>query len=87
MGDKRISAQELSPDIIFSWKPKPASLAALQFDPEWVRKDLRETLEIAREHGCVLEIIIKDTHTFNFEPWRFDERTQIAMEEAQRAAE
>jgi hypothetical protein len=34
-----------------------------------------------------LEIILKDTHTCNHQPVRFDRWTQIAMEEAQRSAE
>ena len=53
-------------------------------DPEWVRQDIRETVDIAREHDCVLEIIIKDTHTCNQQPWRFDAWCHIAMEEAKR---
>jgi hypothetical protein len=82
--DKRISAEALGPDIIFSWKPNPATLAAVEFDPEWVRRDIRETVAIAKQHGCVLEMVIKDTHTCNHQPWRFDEWCRIAMEEAER---
>ncbi len=85
--DKTISARKLGPDIIYSWKPNPAPIAAIEFDPEWVRRDIRETIEIAADHGCVLEIILKDTHTCNNQPWRFDEWTKIAMQEALRAAE
>ncbi len=84
--DKRLSAQKLGGDVIYSWKPNPATLAAVQFDPDWVRRDIRETVDIAREHGCVLEIIIKDTHTCNHEPWRFDQWNKIAKEEAERGA-
>jgi len=83
--DKRISAEKLQGNVIFSWKPNPATLAAVGFDPEWVRRDIRETVDIAREHGCALEMIIKDTHTCNNQPWRFDEWTEIAMQEAERA--
>jgi len=85
--DKRMSAEKLKSDVIYSWKPNPAALAGIQFDEDWVRQDIRETCDIAREHGCVLEIILKDTHTCNHQPVRFDRWTQIAMEEAQRSAE
>ncbi len=85
--DKRISAEKLGDEIIFSWKPNPAPLAAFSFDEELVRRDIRETIEIAKAHGCVLEIILKDTHTCRNEPWRFDRWSEIAMEEAERAAE
>jgi hypothetical protein len=85
--DKRMSAEKLKSDVIYSWKPNPAPLAGIQFDEDWVRQDIRETCDIAREHDCVLEIILKDTHTCNHQPVRFDRWTQIAMEEAQRSAE
>jgi hypothetical protein len=82
--DKRISAEKLGGEVIFSWKPNPAALAAVTFDPDWVRADIRETVDIARANDCVLEIIIKDTHTCNQQPERFDEWTAIAMQEAER---
>jgi len=85
--DKRISAEKLGSRIIFGWKPNPAYLAGVEFDGELVRQDIRETVDICKEYGCALEMTIKDTHTCNYQPWRFDEWTRIAMEEAQRAAE
>jgi len=84
--DKRISAEKLGSGIVFCWKPNPAYVAAIQFDPELVRRDVRETIEICAQHGCPLEITIKDTHTCNHQPWRFDEWTRIAREECLRAA-
>jgi len=59
----------------------------VDFDPEWVRRDIRETVDLAREHACPLEIILKDTHTANHQPWRFDEWSRIALEEAVRGGE
>ncbi len=85
--DKRISADALGPDYIFSWKPNPAYLAAIEFDPDLVRRDIRETVDIARNHGCVLEMILKDTHTCNSDPARFDLWTKVALEETLRAVE
>jgi len=81
--DKRACAEMLGSEVVYSWKPNPAYVAAGEFDPELVRRDIRETMVIAREHGCALEIILKDTHTCNHQPRRFDEWTRIAMEEAQ----
>ena len=43
---------------------------------------IRETLDVAR--GCVVEMSLKDTHTCNQQPWRFDEWTRVAQEETQR---
>lgn len=85
--DKRISAEKLGPNYVYSWKPNPAPIAAVQFNPDVVRRDIRETIEITKANGCVLEIILKDTHTCNNEPWRFDEWSRIAMEEVLRSVE
>lgn len=80
--DKAMSAEQLGGEIIFSWKPNPAALAGVGFDPEWVRSDIRETVAIARANGCKLEIVLKDTHTCQHHPERFDEWGQIARQEA-----
>lgn len=85
--DKRISAEKLGNKVIYNWKPNPATLAGVQFDPEWVRQDIRETLEIARANDCVLDIVLKDTHTCNGDPARFDQWGRIAREEVMRSLE
>jgi hypothetical protein len=85
--DKRMSAEKLGSKIIFGWKPNPAYLAAVEFDGDLVRRDIRETVAICKEYRCALEMTIKDTHTCNHQPGRFDEWTRIAMEESIRAAE
>ncbi len=82
--DKRICAEKLGNKAVYSWKPNPAYLAGVSLDADLVRRDIRETVEICREHGCTLEIILKDTHTCNHHPERFDAWTKIAMEEATR---
>ena len=82
--DRAIAAESLQDQYIYSWKPNPAHLAAIHFDAEALRRHIRETLEITR--GCVVEMILKDTHTCNHHPDRFDLWAQIAQEEAERAA-
>jgi hypothetical protein len=46
-----------------------------------VRKYIRRALEITQREGCVLEIVLKDTHTCEHRPERFDRWTQIARQE------
>jgi hypothetical protein len=84
--DVRRSAEQLQGNVIFSWKPNPAPLAAISFDDEAVRRDLRRTLEIAAEHGCVIEVVLKDTHTCNGDPQRFDRWAQIALSQVAESA-
>jgi hypothetical protein len=81
--DVRISAERLKGDYIFSWKPQPAHLVG-EFSEPLVRGYLRDTLEVARRHGCVLEVILKDTHTCEHHPERFDRWLRIAREEIER---
>jgi hypothetical protein len=71
-------ADLLKDKYIFSWKPNPSYLAHDHFDGEFVKKDIQHTLNAARE--CVLEIILKDTHTCRNEPQRFTQWSKIVRE-------
>lgn len=63
--------------------PVDTALAGVGFDPQWVREDLRETITLAREHDYRLEIVLKDTHTCQHHPERFDQWAKIAREEVE----
>jgi hypothetical protein len=76
--DQKLLADKLGINYIFSRKPNP-SLICVSFDEEVIRKDIRETLEIAG--GGVLEIIMKDTHTVQGQPWRISRWVEIVREE------
>ncbi len=58
-------------------KPNPAYLVG-QFDAGQTREYLGQALEATR--GCVVEVILKDTHTCEHHPERFTEWTQVARE-------
>jgi hypothetical protein len=74
-----ICAEKLKGDFIFSWKPNPAQLVG-DFNEKTVREYILHTVKAAQRHGCVLEMILKDTHTCEHHPERFDRWTQIARE-------
>lgn len=82
--DRRVAAEALEDRYVYSWKPHPAYLADVEFSPEAVRTYIRGALEDSR--GCVVEMVLKDTHTCNGDPDRFDLWTRIAKEEARRLA-
>lgn len=71
------SAEQLKGNYIFSWKPHPSHLVG-DYAPERIRSYIRHTVEVAKAHGCVLEMILKDTHTCENRPERFDEWARIA---------
>jgi hypothetical protein len=80
------SAARLGGTAIFSWKPHPAHLVG-DFDAAALRAYISHTLDVARANGCVLEMILKDTHTCEHHPERFDAWTRIAREEIRAAVD
>ncbi len=72
-------AEQLGRRCILSWKPHPGHLVG-GFDADHVRAYLREAVGAAQAHGCVFEMILKDTHTCEHHPERFDQWTRIARE-------
>ena len=70
-------AEKLGNKYIFSWKPHPAHLVG-DFDPARIKEYIRHTLEVTR--GCVIEMILKDTHTCENHPERFTIWTDIAQD-------
>ena len=71
-------AAAIGGDFVFSRKPTPALLAVDHFNGGNVEQDLRETIRICREHGCPLELILKDISTVRYEPQRLWEWAKIA---------
>lgn len=69
------AAAGLANRAIFSWKPQPAMLVGT-FDSPAIERYLQHTVDVAGEGS--LELILKDTHTCEHHPERFDEWTRIA---------
>ena len=65
---------------IFAWKPNPAVFVTDKWDPESIRKDLREHIKKAMDGGCVLEIYMKDISTVSYHPEHLWEWAKIARE-------
>lgn len=70
-------AEKLKGDCIFSWKPHPSYLVG-EFDTEKIRKYIKHTVDVTKD--CVIEIILKDTHTCENHPERFTQWTDIVRE-------
>ena len=80
------STEQLRGNYILSWKTDPRDLVGA-YSPERIRQRIHSALESAREHGSVFEMILKDTHTCDNRPKRFDTWSQIAREEVNRVME
>jgi len=81
--DVAACAEKLGDRAIYSWKPHPGHLVGA-FDADAVRAYIRHTLEVTRANGCIVEMILKDTHTCENHPERFDRWCRIAREEVER---
>lgn len=80
--DVRYLAEQLGKNYIFSRKPNPSDLSFPTIDEEYIRKGLRDTLEMTR--GCHVELIMKDNHTIGHNPENVIRWCRIAREEAER---
>ena len=69
--DVRKSAQKMKGDYIFSWKPNPAQLCGT-YDPAQIREYIKSAIAVCRENGCQMEMVLKDTHTCENRPERFE---------------
>jgi hypothetical protein len=77
--DLEKGAERIGKDFVFSRKPNPAFLAVDTFDPEMVEKDLKQTLDACKRHGCPVELILKDISTVRYDPQRLWQWVDIAM--------
>ncbi len=74
--DRRRAAEKLGRSYVYVYKPVPTPLASEQFDLDFATRQLRETLDIAKDN--VVHIVMKDTSTFQNQPWRIGEWTKMA---------
>ena len=77
--DQEFIAEAMGRNYVFSRKPNPTLISTERFDEDAIRKDLRYTLDVAK--NCEVELIMKDVHTLAGEPWRLARWVQIAREE------
>jgi len=82
--DEEFMAEALGSDYIYSRKPNPTLISIDYFDEDLIRKDLRNTLTIAKD--CNVEIVMKDVHTLAGEPQRMARWVAIAREVIDAAA-
>lgn len=80
--DQEVSAATLGRSYVYSRKPNPAPVC-VDFDEDAIRREFRQTLSFAGD--LPLEIIMKDTHTVQEEPWRLARWVEIGREEISRA--
>ncbi len=70
--------EELEDKYVYVWKPNPSDLAAESFNEDLIRKKIKQGFELTKD--CIVNIIMKDTHTLRNEPDRLKKWARIAKE-------
>ena len=82
--DVEVGAAAVGRDLVFAYKPNPATMAGDMWDLTAVRADLRAVFEKTR--GCPLAVLMKDLHTCNGHPERMWDWTRTALDLAEEFA-
>jgi hypothetical protein len=72
------AVENVGDDYVFSYKPNPAIVVTIEWNPELARKNLEQVLEKAK--GCHIKIILKDISTVRYQPQRLWEWEKMVME-------
>jgi hypothetical protein len=80
MSDVKMGAEKIGKDYIVSWRPNPATMVSNGFDPDSIRKIIRQALKDSK--GCSIEIMLKELMTVQGDLSRLFKWTEIANQEA-----
>ncbi len=72
-------ADQIGKDYVVSWRPNPATMVSSGFDPDNVRKIIRQALKDSR--GCSIEVMLKELMTVEGDLTRLFKWTEIANQE------
>jgi hypothetical protein len=75
--DVQRCAEQIGDEYVMSWRPSPAEMVSILFDPHHIRKTVRGALDAARANGCHMDITLKDVETVQGCPERIHEWVKI----------
>jgi hypothetical protein len=78
--DVRRCAEQIGDTYVMSWRPSPAEMVSLQFDPDHIRETVCGALDAARANGCHIDITLKDVETMQRHPERIHEWVRIVRD-------
>ena len=71
-------AEQIGRDYVISYRPSPSDMVGYGWDPDRVRRILRQDLEACR--GCCVDVTLKDVETVQGDPERVRNWVRIARE-------
>lgn len=69
-------ARQIEDRYVLSWRPNPSAMVCTGFDPDRVRKILRDGLDACE--GCHVDILLKDIQTVAGDAQRLKDWTGLA---------
>jgi hypothetical protein len=64
----RKCAEQIGTDYVMSWRPNPAEMVCCGFDPDHIKKVVKEAVDACK--GCHMDITLKDVQTVENDPER-----------------
>jgi hypothetical protein len=71
-------AEQIGQDYVLSWRPNPSDMICCGFDPDHIRKVVRNGMEASR--GCHVDITLKDVETVQGHPENLREWVRIVRD-------
>jgi hypothetical protein len=78
------SAEQIGKDYVLSWRPNPSTACSFGVNEEFVRKELRQAMDIFDQNGCVWDVTLKDLETTGGDPNAIVRWTAIIREELEK---
>jgi len=78
VADVRKCAEQIGEDYVFSWRPSPAEMICCGFDPDYIRKVVKDAMEASK--GCHVDITLKDVQTVQHKPENLRKWVQIVRD-------
>ena len=66
VADVAKSAEEIADEYVFSWRPNPTDMICCGFEPDHIRRVIRDGMEASK--GCHVDITLKDVQTVGGKP-------------------
>ena len=66
--DTRACAEQIGKDYVISWRPNPAEMGCIDFDPQRIRRIIENAMDIFDQNDCHVDITLKDVKTVRGEP-------------------
>ena len=79
MADVEIGAERICGDYVFSHQPNPAVFVTPGWEPDYIERELRETVKVCNKYGSPMDFVMKSISTVRYNPQRLWEWADIAM--------